>query len=691
MIDSKSLVVRLGLSLLLVACAALVIEIPTLLGTHAQFKTQKIEKSMLDRGSLGKLFRESGLIRLQRQRARVIPGPVNGARLAFTIKLSKPATFVLFWADAKKSFSRENSTTIELGAGTFDYVVGIPGLESLSQLRFDFADNQQVIEFGNVSISESGYRSISLTTKEFEKAVVATRQLQLIDGTHNMQRYRSTGRDPNLLFSIERLSLQKNLFSKMFDKRTNSSDRHYTTVTGGEANFPSNLAENLLSDAMPVLSIQVHQDDLYDTGLGLLKNRQARGPESERAASITWYEDRQAVFSSSVGIRFHGGQSRNRFESYRLYFGKSRGSSRNLKNRIFDNRVTLKTLVVHHTDWPKSMPLNNVLGFEVCRQLKCAVGEFKLALVYLNGEKQGVFYIVEHQSHRQWSTRLSTPVKHLYRFKSDNTTSDNQAFWSAYHYATDTDTSLSMRQVSEVFDIDNLTRHMLAQYYVANADYCQGIAVLNDRDEAKWHYVAWDMDHGFAYRPDQPHLAQRTAWQEGGIERAFSKTTRCPRADLMKRLFTEDPLYVSFFAMTLADALNFQLGEKQMLPVVARYLAQLEAVENRKFAKLEQHLTDFVTRRPDFLRAEAQRVLGLGAVHKLVVEQADDDTTIYVNGYAISDNSKLRYFQNQQIDISGRLKNGDAIAKWQINNIEHRGAKISLTITEDLIVSASLQ
>ncbi len=72
----------------------------------------------------------------------------------------------------------------------------------------------------------------------------------------------------------------------------------------------------------PVLSIIANNKYLYDSEIGIIANRDKKGRLWERKAQVSLIENGEIVFSSSAGLRIHGGKRRTikPYNSFRLHF-----------------------------------------------------------------------------------------------------------------------------------------------------------------------------------------------------------------------------------------------------------------------------------------------------------------------------------------------------------------------------------
>ncbi|MFT5114209.1 MAG: hypothetical protein ACI8P9_003543 [Parasphingorhabdus sp.] len=647
-----------------------------------KFQTQQINKEYLDRGSLGKLFRELGLVRSDRQHPLQMDMDGFSSTLMLGIDVEQSTLMQIFWDSGEGNFNDARSHKLELNPGLSHYAIGLPALDSIIRLRLDFVDKPQQFVLTDLKITEPGFAPFSIDSKMFRSAITGSNGIRFAAALDDQLTIDALNEDPIVLITPSKWRRSKQLHDSLFEKRQNPSNTNYQVVSGGNRNYQSRelLEEIALPKGIPVISIYTPNASLHDPNSGLLNHRDKRGQMWERNADISWFENGQHHFSTSAGLRFHGGKSRTNYNSWRLYFGKSRGGSSSHPSQIFDNRVQLKTLVVHHTDWPVDMPLNNSLGFEVCKLLGCAVPESRLALFYLNGKRQGIVYLTEHQSWRQWAQRTDTSISRLFRFKSGNGAADSNAFSSMVRSFLRSPQSLTMAQVAQQIDIEQFSLHMLAHFYTANGDFCQGIAVLEKTPSQKirWQFVAWDMDHGFSWFPNRSNPKNLPGWQEGGLEKAFTTYKSCPRRDLIQRLLKDDPTYRNYFAKLLANSLNFHLSEPILSVRVRHLVSELESGGYSQTKNLQTELLEFIQNRGAFLREEARVLLGLGEITTIL---NSGNIPFKLNGFDLHPGKSTQYFAGQRIILSTNNQ-----GTWKINKQLITTDSVTLSLDSDISV-----
>ena len=152
---------------------------------------------------------------------------------------------------------------------------------------------------------------------------------------------------------------------------------------------------------LPLMSLWVDRDDLYDPVTGILANTYGKGRVWERPGFVSYFDDATLRFATRVGVRVHGGASRNRqdAQSYRLYFRDQLGVDRFEPGVLFDGAADpIRRLVVHNDrrSYFGGQHLVNPLAYAVAKRIGAIVPLTEPVRFFLNGEWQGVYVLTEY-------------------------------------------------------------------------------------------------------------------------------------------------------------------------------------------------------------------------------------------------------------------------------------------------------
>ena len=102
---------------------------------------------------------------------------------------------------------------------------------------------------------------------------------------------------------------------------------------------------------LPLMSLWVDRNDLYNPVTGILANKYGRGRAWERPGFVSYFDDATLRFATGVGVRIHGGSSRETspVQSCRLYFRDQLGADRFEPGILFDATADpIRRLVLHN-------------------------------------------------------------------------------------------------------------------------------------------------------------------------------------------------------------------------------------------------------------------------------------------------------------------------------------------------------
>jgi len=168
---------------------------------------------------------------------------------------------------------------------------------------------------------------------------------------------------------------------------------------------PSALASTAAAPAdeiaagLPVLSLSFADADLNSPERGLLPNRNKTGPEWERPASLSYFENGRLLFASGVGVRMHGGFSAPRL-GFRLYFRRRYGPREFAPGVLFGpDAQPLRRLVVHYDvrrDFDGSVwHFVNPLAYDIAKAMGAITPATKPVRVFVNGNYYGPLVLTE--------------------------------------------------------------------------------------------------------------------------------------------------------------------------------------------------------------------------------------------------------------------------------------------------------
>jgi hypothetical protein len=411
-----------------------------------------------------------------------------------------------------------------------------------------------------------------------------------------------------------------------------------------------------------VVSVFVRPRDLHSRLRGLLTNTRRFGPDWERPAWVSFFEDGQLVHSAPAGIRIHGGSSRivNRPQGFRLYFRRKYGV-RELPGAIAFRDVhhahPLRRLVLHndarHRGDGNRWQFANPLGYDIARRAGALAPPTRPVRFLLNGEFQGVYVLTEHLDPRDYFE--AHPGRRM--------RADPDEIEALFHEVRQL-SPVTMATAGRLVDLPSLTRWFISVAFCATGDAYQEPGVFRDpsRPSAQWFWVNWDMDAAFR-RVDHDSFASLLS--RTGERR--SRHNYDVRPYLMTTLLDQDPEYRAYFMRVWTDVMNHALTREFLDERYAHYerLTTDLGIEDRRFLV---PLRQFLAERPTTVWTTAEAWLGTGPA---VVVRVVGHRPVRINEHDVTPGWQGRYFPGMRLDVDAaggdRVHRGRVLVNGQVN------------------------
>ena len=481
----------------------------------------------------------------------------------------------------------------------------------------------------------------------------------------------------------------------------NALERFGATSTFGglpEA-LPSTIIMQLedLGGTLPVLSIAADEDHLNDPRTGIMTNMRATGPEWEKLASVSLWENGELVVGSRAGLRIHGDSSRFRgFPSFRLHFRPTYGASRLSGGRLLGpDAAPASAVVVHVVRYEGHYP--NIFVFEIARRLGLPTVAFRPARVYLNGQPRGIYVLTERVMPDGWGrTHFGNPDFFMYVYKGETKQRSREAHDALEEWVRE-NRPLTMARAAERIDVPNLTRHLFTLMFCFTTDWAQGASML-DRDDpdARWFWMHWDMDQSFHVRGS----AQLEPWQQPFFDLILLREPRDEleqlgivtddrhylrhRDDIRRTIFSQllrDTAYRRYFVRFVTDALNHELTSAFFDGMLARYTS----LERGPGVYSRVDLGEYLRQRPDFVRSEIANRFNLGSPWVVRVE-APESLAMVIDGFPETGPYTGVYYRQQTFSVRLAEDAPRRLSHWVVDGERVDGAQLRLAVTEAHVI-----
>jgi hypothetical protein len=446
----------------------------------------------------------------------------------------------------------------------------------------------------------------------------------------------------------------------------------------------------------PTMSLYVDPRHLHDEARGLFTHVVARGRDWERPASVSYFDDGRLLFASEAGVRIHGGISRriSPVQSFKIYFRRDYGADRVRPALLFDGRADPLRRLIAHNDLRADQSgrywhFVNPLAYDISERIGAKVPWTHPVRFFLNGEWQGVYVLTEKIDINIDPRYLVAHYGHD-EFETTNRDFDRLWIWLQRN------TPWTLNSVSQMIDMDNLTRWFLSVLFCATEDPLQG-AQLRDRraPDARWFWINWDMDHSFMDYNRQvavpwEHDTFRVVFERPG-ERRRGRFEYEVRSILLTTLVAEDRAYREYFQKVFDEVMNYRLKPEFLTERFEHYrrLTVDYGLEDVEYLDL---LRGFLTHRPAFLRALAEQYLNTDPSTTLRLH-GPPGVTLSVDGFEVARGFEGRYFPGRTITVSVGQESRSRLAYWRVNGarMDSDGRSLSLQTTRDLEVEAVLR
>lgn len=441
----------------------------------------------------------------------------------------------------------------------------------------------------------------------------------------------------------------------------------------------------------PILSIVADNKYLYDPEMGIIANREKKGRLWERKARVSLIEKGQVVFSSAAGLRIHGGKRRTikPYNSFRLYFRNEYGVESLPDDLLFDNnKIPIRTLVVHTTDWPPKHPLNNPLAYDVARRIGCLAPQTRLVEIYLNNQSLGMGYVTEHFSRKQWQYHLGHKEFAFYKFRGNLSEKDKRMYVNVFWKHTTNRDPLTFKKVGDEIDLDNMSRQIFAWAFCGTTDYCQGVGVFDyQKPKAKLFWLTWDMDHSFYDIGAARKVLSRKNWQQPAFKMFYFKGRhKCGRPKLFSRLMDESPEYRDFYINLITGLLNHRLTREYLLSRVSYYKKMLNDFGSPHSEYIVM-LQEFMNNRPDFMRKDMVHYFKLKGPYQVNL-LAPADKEFVIDGYSEPGSYRGEYFSGYPCTIHVKENSKNGFSHWLVDGEKKSTDSLRIEVKKETTIEA---
>ncbi len=462
--------------------------------------------------------------------------------------------------------------------------------------------------------------------------------------------------------------------------------RARTVMPNGQMSDPVTASYMMgMKPELPVLSLAVETDALWDEYMEANKVFLMTGAEWERPSRVTYFDENGRIaFDVGAGVRLHGQASRL-FDkkSFRLYFRDEYGTRRLNFPLFAGNQVTsFDNLVLHNGGQDSSSYSANwtLLRTDVISHLARethAISTYnKPILLFFNGELMGVYNLRERMDETFFKDHFGLDgveiVDSLYRNEDD---SEAAEAWRALNEYADTHDLADpdhYAYIESQLNIENMIDHYILQMYGANTDWphFNERVVRADDQLGRWHHVMWDVDYNLGLFPASSVDENMVTWVMNSDRPEVYFYTGLFRA------LMDNPQFRNQFLLRSADLLNTTLHPEHVQPIINSLAEGIRPDIGFEIARWSSsgnweesilQLNQFAEKRPTILRQHYVDGFGLNGTAELTVAPSDHGSILLNESWYPERPFTGTYFQGTTIQLRAIPDQGFQLVGWQVD------------------------
>lgn len=458
----------------------------------------------------------------------------------------------------------------------------------------------------------------------------------------------------------------------------------------------------------------------------------SRGREWEREASVTVFENGEAVVQQNMGIRIKGASTRNGAQkSFNLYARSDYGASK-IEYPIIDGNYALDGTLIDKYD---SLSLRSVSdevrlrdGFAqklISGRESVTTQDMQQCVVFLNGEYWGLYEMTEKLSDYFIESNYDIQKENVAMIKNGELEEGLQSELDSFISFADTYSEMDLtnesnyQAVCDYIDIDSLIEHYAAGLYLGTYDWPNynyavwrntGAAIDgNPYSDGKWRFISFDYDYtmgatydsfggveGYAYDSFQHmnnglggaptnlfvQLLKNEDFRNkfAAVYCDYANEVLTPeKANAMADTYKTD--YTEQLANTTVRWWGFYGGSKESNLSYHRNLYQNTTLNN---------IRTFFNQRADYTLEDMKNYLGLGGSLQTITLKTNGGGKIQINSI-IPDTSEGawsgQYYSDCPVTLTVIPDSGYEFTGWE-GDITGNETTVTLTLSEAMTVQA---
>ncbi len=364
--------------------------------------------------------------------------------------------------------------------------------------------------------------------------------------------------------------------------------------------------------------------DLEHHGIENTGNFYRRGIEHEREANMTYFVNGEEVINQNVGLRLHGGSSREwQNKSFNIYARDEYGDG-DMDYAFFPGQPTnFDRLILRNSgaDFYETL-FRDAFIHQLSKNLNMLIKDYQPTITFLNGEYWGILNLRDKFDNNYFKRVYNIDEVDITSNQNTVEEGDNVHWQAMYSYVNNNSlaTEANYNYITTQLDPESFADYYITNIFFQNIDW-PGNNVSRWRKkvpydanapfghDGRWRWLAHDLDATFATRSHNiglNSLAAATATNGPSWPNPAWST-------LLLRKMLENPTFKNHFINRFADLMNTSFHTDRVLSMMNQLKSVIEPEMPEQIARWEaptawdwnsylEEQVDFAEQRPAFQR-----------------------------------------------------------------------------------------
>lgn len=460
----------------------------------------------------------------------------------------------------------------------------------------------------------------------------------------------------------------------------------------------------------------------------------SKGREWEREASVTIFENGNAVVQQDMGIRVKGASTRNGAQkSFNLYARKDYGESK-IRYPLIESNYSYNGNIIDKYDSitlrsvPDEVRLRDSFAQSLIHERETlTTQDMKPCAVFLNGEYWGSYQMAEKFSDYFIESNYGIPKKNVAMIKNwelEEGTQEEMDEFNNFMYSyckKDLTNETNYKAVCDFLDIDSLIEHYAAGIYLGTYDWPNynfgvwrntGAEISgNPYSDGKWRFITFDLDYTMGATYENFGGVQGYAYDS--FAHIVNKCGKYTPTNLFVQLMKNED-FRNRFAAVYCDYANEIMSMDKIDPLINRYSEEYTEYlansqlrwwgyfggtpesnlsYNRKTYRETtlKNIRTFFSERPEYTLEDMKNFSGLEGTLQTITLKTNGSGRIMINSIipdTLSGEWSGRYYSDCPVKVTA-LPDSEATFKGWTGDIISGEAELTITLSEAMTLQAN--